>query len=147
MHVLLQISICKMQHGSCMSPEHMLACCYAAVDTMPASPCCAEHRECCCVGKNRRPLCVTTCRRAWLPPSATWLFPPRSPLHSTGGWYFEWPGPALAGHPLCLSPHIFVLLAAFATLDSERENATENSKQGFVMHMKDKAMKLLRIRT
>lgn len=98
-------------------------------------------------GKNRRPLCVTTCRRAWLPPSATWLFPPRSPLHSTGGWYFEWPGPALAGHPLCLSPHIFVLLAAFATLDSERENATENSKQGFVMHMKDKAMKLLRIRT
>lgn len=50
-------------------------------------------------GKRRRVVC--RCHRAWLPPSFTWLFPPRSPLHACGGYYFERAGHEDEQHPLC----------------------------------------------
>ena len=50
-------------------------------------------------GNAWRPLC--RCRRAWLPPASTWMFPPRSPLHDSGGWYIEWGGYRKSTSPLC----------------------------------------------
>ena len=50
-------------------------------------------------GKKRHVVCH--CHRAWLPPSFTWLFPPRSPLHTCGSFYFEWAGHKDEAHPLC----------------------------------------------
>ena len=41
-------------------------------------------------GRKKTVMC--RCKRAWLPPSATWLFPPRCATHTTGGWYLEWGG-------------------------------------------------------
>lgn len=66
-------------------------------------------------------MCVCKCRRAWLPPSAVWLFPPRSTAHDIGGWYFEWSGYDAAGHPAWLDPAVFVLTAAFDSLQREEE--------------------------
>ncbi|KAK9831521.1 hypothetical protein WJX81_005347 [Elliptochloris bilobata] len=59
-------------------------------------------------GSTWVPLC--RCRRAWLPPSNMWLFPPRSALHDSGGWYIEWGGYAGATNPLWLPPEVFVLI-------------------------------------
>ncbi|KAL0034009.1 hypothetical protein WJX79_002800 [Trebouxia sp. C0005] len=64
-------------------------------------------------------LSICRCRRAWLPPSSTWLFPPRSQDHASGGWYFEWSGHMFNRHPAWLHPAVFVLLAAFDTLTHE----------------------------
>ncbi|KAL3134000.1 hypothetical protein ABBQ32_008439 [Trebouxia sp. C0010 RCD-2024] len=64
-------------------------------------------------------LSICRCRRAWLPPSSTWLFPPRSQDHTTGGWYFEWSGHVFHKHAAWLHPAVFVLLAAFDTLGHE----------------------------
>jgi hypothetical protein len=61
---------------------------------------------------------VARCRRAWLPPSSVWLFPPLSYDHDAGGWYIEWAGHE--DHPAWLDPGIVALAAAFHTLDSER---------------------------
>ena len=41
------------------------------------------------------------------------------PTHA-GGWCLEWAGDAHKGHPAWLDPAVFVLTAAFDTLDSER---------------------------
>ena len=65
-----------------------------------------SSRICTCIGCASAgggwvPLC--RCRRAWLPPASTWLFPPRSALHVSGGWYFEWLGYAGSCSPLCAS--------------------------------------------
>jgi len=51
-------------------------------------------------GHGWLPMC--RCRRAWLPPSAAWLFPPRSAAHDSGGWYFEWKGYQQSASPLCV---------------------------------------------
>lgn len=41
-------------------------------------------------------------------------------LTHAGGWCLEWAGDAHRGHPAWLDPAVFVLTAAFDTLDSER---------------------------
>ena len=57
------------------------------------------RRECAGVaGRKKTVMC--RCKRAWLPPSATWLFPPRSAKHAMGGWYLEWGGYKHRDHPL-----------------------------------------------
>lgn len=66
-------------------------------------------------------LSICRCRRAWLPPSSTWLFPPRSQDHASGGWYFEWGGHVFHRHPTWLHPAVMVLLAAFETLTHEAQ--------------------------
>ena len=53
--------------------------------------------------RRRRLVPLCRCRRAWLPPASTWLFPPRSALHDSGGWYFEWLGYAGSCSPMCAS--------------------------------------------
>lgn len=70
-------------------------------------------------GQGGKELSICRCRRAWLPPSSTWLFPPRSQHHASGGWYFEWSGHMFKNHPAWLHPAVFVLLAAFDTLTHE----------------------------
>jgi hypothetical protein len=62
---------------------------------------------------------VCRCRRAWLPPSDLWLFPPRDPTHDIGGWYIEWGGHGLEARPGWLDPAVFLLTAAFDTLEYE----------------------------
>ncbi|BDA49240.1 probable chaperone protein DnaJ at N-terminal half [Coccomyxa sp. Obi] len=64
---------------------------------------------------------VCRCKRAWMPPASTWLFPPRSSLHAIGGYYFEWPShkPKYVENPMWLHPAIFILAAAFDTLEHE----------------------------
>ncbi|PRW20219.1 chaperone -domain-containing [Chlorella sorokiniana] len=72
--------------------------------------------------KSSRPSQLVVCRarRAWLPPSSLWVFKPLSYEHDIGGWCLEWAGDAHKGHPAWLDPAVFVLTAAFDTLDSER---------------------------
>ena len=54
------------------------------------------------VSAGRKKTVMCRCKRAWLPPSATWLFPPRCATHTTGGWYIEWGGYKHREHPLCV---------------------------------------------
>lgn len=70
----------------------------------------------------RRPSRLVVCRarRAWLPPSSLWLFRPLSYEHDIGGWCLEWAGKEQEGHPAWLHPAVFVLTAAFDSLDHER---------------------------
>ncbi|GAB4819981.1 hypothetical protein N2152v2_007027 [Parachlorella kessleri] len=63
---------------------------------------------------------VFRARRAWLPPSALWLFKPRNYQFDIGGWYIEWAGHSSSHHPAWLDPAVCVLAAAFDTLDHER---------------------------
>ena len=51
-------------------------------------------------GAGRKKTVMCRAKRAWLPPSATWLFPPRCATHMTGGWYLEWGGYKHRDHPL-----------------------------------------------
>ncbi|KAK9787469.1 hypothetical protein WJX73_006578 [Symbiochloris irregularis] len=92
-------------------------------------------------GRIKRAQCVVQCKRAWLPPSSTWLFPPRSSEHAKGGWYFEWPGHDFIDHPLCPPPHVFVLLAAFESLDLERQEA-DKWRSGFVEKLRQRTREL-----
>ena len=55
--------------------------------------------------------------RAWLPPSAFWLFPPREESHASGGWSFEFVDLLDVPEVHCAVP---VLVAALHTLDKER---------------------------
>ena len=56
------------------------------------------------------------CRLAWLPPSALWLFEPRSPFHDKGAWYVEVDESVEGGQvPL---PALLLFLA-YKTLDAE----------------------------
>jgi curved DNA-binding protein CbpA len=78
------------------------------------------------------PRLLARLKRGWLPPSATWLFPPRAPgTHDVGGWYVEaerapGSGGAAASNPPSLQrpghihPAVFLMVAAFASLDAER---------------------------
>ena len=93
------------------------AACSPSAFAIPAAACAGQQK----------PVSVCQGRRAWLPPPAVWLFPPRSQLHCSGGWYFEWPGHSAASHPLWLRPEVFVLLAAVDTLHQE---ATGRTKPG-----------------
>ena len=52
------------------------------------------------VRAGRKKTVMCRCKRAWLPPSAAWLFPPRCATHTTGGWYIEWGGYKHREHPL-----------------------------------------------
>ena len=82
---------------------------------------------------GQQDITLCRCKRAWLPPCSTWLFQPRSPLHTIGGWYMEWSGHRWQSHPQWLHPAVFILLAAFDTLkhealDTERQqNAQQQS--------------------
>ncbi|DBA75412.1 hypothetical protein WJX77_006042 [Trebouxia sp. C0004] len=94
-------------------------------------------------GQDGKELSICRCRRAWLPPSSTWLFSPRSQDHASGGWYFEWSGHMFNRHPLWLHPAVFVLLAAFETLTCEAPANTARAKDSAtaqpnsnVQHMK-----------
>jgi hypothetical protein len=51
-------------------------------------------------GPGNEWISVCKARRARLPPSHLWIFPPRSQQHSHRSWYFEWPGYNAADHPL-----------------------------------------------
>ena len=68
---------------------------------------------------GQQDIAVCRCKRAWLPPCSTWLFEPRSPLHTIGGWDMEWSGHRWQSHPQWLHPAVFILLAAFDTLKHE----------------------------
>uniref|UniRef100_A0A061R9Y8 Heat shock protein binding n=1 Tax=Tetraselmis sp. GSL018 TaxID=582737 RepID=A0A061R9Y8_9CHLO len=75
------------------------------------------------------------CTRAWLPPSALWLFRPRAETHDTGGWYFERytecsPYGRRGSHRLepLLPAAVHVLIAAYETLDEEE--LTRSSGRG-----------------
>jgi hypothetical protein len=57
--------------------------------------------------------------RAWLPPSAFWLFEPRQASHDVGGWSFEFYDRTVPG-ALQLHSAVAVLVAAYHTLDKER---------------------------
>lgn len=62
------------------------------------------------------------CRRAWLPPSASWLFAPRNHAYDVGGWYFELPEDD-AGLPAPdLHPHMVVLLAALRSYERRSQH-------------------------
>eukprot|EP00887_Chlorella_sp_A99_P000259 scaffold13.g259.t1 len=69
---------------------------------------------------TRRRAAVCRARRAWLPPSALWLFRPRCYAHDIGGWAVEWGGERQRAHPAWLDPAVFVLACAFDSLDYER---------------------------
>lgn len=58
-------------------------------------------------------------QRRWLPPSSTWLFPPRAASHDSGSWVLEWEGDDARDRPGWLPPAVFVLVAGFASLDLE----------------------------
>ena len=46
-----------------------------------------------------------------------------------GGWYLEWPGYKHTGHAAWLDPAVFVLRAAFETLEAERTEAAACAAQ------------------
>ena len=58
-------------------------------------------RSCCVLAA-----CASNCTLLCCPPA--------------GGWCLEWAGDARKGHPAWLHPAVFVLTAAFDTLDHER---------------------------
>jgi hypothetical protein len=72
--------------------------------------------------------CACRAQRAWLPPSALWLFQPRLQSHDVGGWTIESPfrAPPAASQSQSLPPPghelrvVMALVAAFHTLDRER---------------------------
>ncbi|KAL4857519.1 Chaperone protein DnaJ [Chlorella vulgaris] len=66
-------------------------------------------------------LVVCRARRAWLPPSSLWLFKPLAHSHDIGGWCFEWAGHKRHTHAAWLHPTVLVLVAAFDSLDHERQ--------------------------
>lgn len=81
-----------------------------------------QHLWFCSMVKGRqvgRLLCRA--KRAWLPPSSTWLFPPRAETHDVGGWYFEWEGydNQEDADANWVDPPVFILFAALFTLDRE----------------------------
>ena len=87
-----------------------------------------HHKPFCSAGQQD--IAVCRCKRAWLPPCSTWLFEPRSPYHTIGGWYMEWSGHRWQSHPQWLHPAVFILLAAFDTLkhealDTERQQVAQ----------------------
>ena len=92
---------------------------------------------------GQQDIAVCRCKRAWLPPCSTWLFEPRSPYHTIGGWYMEWSGHRWQSHPQWLHPAVFILLAAFDTLkhealDTERQQvAQEQSGSSLKQIMKN----------
>jgi hypothetical protein len=65
------------------------------------------------------PRLLARMRRAWLPASHAWLFPPRDAAHDVGGWLVEWEGPAARGKAGYLHPAVFVTAAALRSLDAE----------------------------
>lgn len=74
-----------------------------------------------------RVLCKAT--RAWVPPSRTWLFPPRCETHDVGGWCFEWEGPSQGViREGGLPPEAFVLLVGLETLAREQQEARAGRK-------------------
>lgn len=58
-------------------------------------------------------------RRSWLPPSHTWLFPPRDAAHDVGGWLVEWEGFQSREKPGWLHPAVFLCAAAVRSRDAE----------------------------
>ncbi|KAK9844451.1 hypothetical protein WJX74_002691 [Apatococcus lobatus] len=77
------------------------------------------------VSADELPQVVCTCKRAALPPSSLWLFPPRSQQHQTGGWYFEWTGHTRSSEKWWVHPAVFILTAAFDTLEHERKRQAQ----------------------
>ena len=66
--------------------------------------------------------CECRQQRAWLPPSETWLFQPRSEEHDTGGWAVQRATPRSEQRAaLALDPAVYLLVTAFKTLDREAE--------------------------
>lgn len=73
---------------------------------------------------------VSRCKRAWLPPSSTWLFPPRCDTHTIGGWYIEVASSKHHSHPAWIRPEVLVLRAAVETLRAERLASREARTPG-----------------
>lgn len=57
--------------------------------------------------------------RRWMPPSNTWLFPPRADSHDRCSWYMECEGFNMQHRPGWMHPAVFVLTAAYYTRDIE----------------------------
>jgi hypothetical protein len=57
--------------------------------------------------------------RRWMPPSNTWLFPPRADSHDRCSWYMESEGFNTQHRPGWMHPAVFVLTAAYYTRDIE----------------------------
>ena len=100
---LLDISLTSAGNG--WLPLHAraaAACIRSPSRALGIATCCTCHSvNSGSAGTGWLPLC--RCKRAWLPPASTWLFPPRSALHDRGGWYFEWAGYAGSRSPMCAS--------------------------------------------
>ncbi|XP_024535404.1 uncharacterized protein LOC112347918 [Selaginella moellendorffii] len=91
---------------------------------------------------DERMHCDCRCRRAWLLPSRYWLFQPRSLTHNIGGWYIETFKPKRKiPSPSKLNPAIFILAAAYKTLD--RESTKKRSLAASLKHSALRAWKLL----
>jgi hypothetical protein len=57
--------------------------------------------------------------RRWMPPSATWLFPPRADSHDRCSWLLEWEGFGTQHRPGWLHPAVYVLTSAYYSYDIE----------------------------
>jgi hypothetical protein len=98
------------------------------------------------------PRLLARLKRGWLPPSATWLFPPRAPgSHDIGGWYVEAERPptntgngsgqeARLAWPGYIHPAVYLMVAAFSSLDAERRREEQKGQwfggnKGFVSRL------------
>lgn len=80
------------------------------------------------VGGLKRDRLVSRCKRAWLPHSSTWLFPPRCNSHSIGGWYIEAASSDHRSHPAWIRPEVLILRAAVETLATEALTKAEQEQ-------------------
>eukprot|EP00879_Flechtneria_rotunda_P020746 GHRR01021836.1.p1 GENE.GHRR01021836.1~~GHRR01021836.1.p1 ORF type:complete len:703 (+),score=305.32 GHRR01021836.1:429-2537(+) len=58
-------------------------------------------------------------QRRWMPPSSTWLFPPRTDSHDIGGWVIEWEGYKHRQRSGWLHPALYVLVAGCYSIELE----------------------------
>eukprot|EP00798_Chlamydomonas_sp_ICE-L_P003775 gene3775-13841_t len=63
--------------------------------------------------------------RANIASSTAWLFPPRSPHHDGGNYYFEWGGYRRQGQYGWHDPSLYIFLAAFHSVDLEARRASQ----------------------
>jgi hypothetical protein len=70
-------------------------------------------------------------QRRWLPPSATWLFPPRAHTHDRCSWVLEHEGFDARDRPGWMHPAVYVLLAACYSADMEARAFGRGAARGW----------------